>query len=267
MIELTYKKHKIHYEIYGKGEPLLILNGIMMSTNSWHQFIPELSKHNQLILLDFVDQGQSDSYNNKEQYDYTFQTGVVKALLDNLKIAKINIAAISYGGEIALDFSSKYPSYVNRQVIFNTTAYTSKWMEEIFKMWNEAGSLRNGSIYYKATIPVIYSPTFYTNNLEWMKEREQLLVPLFSEDKFQDRMNRLTLSTMKYDVRNQLKDIVALTLIVASEEDFLTPIVMQHELNSGIKGSSMVIIPKVGHASMYEDPAIFVSLIVGFINR
>lgn len=267
MIELNYQGHKIHYEIYGKGKPLLILNGIMMSTASWHQFLGDLSKHNEIILLDFIDQGQSDSFKDDKLYDYEFQTEVIKALLDNLEIKKINIASISYGGEIALDFSSKYPNYVDRQVLFNTTAYTSKWMQEIFKMWNEVGSLRKGSIYYKATIPVIYSPTFYKENITWMKEREELLIPLFATDKFQERMERLTLSTMEYDLRDKLKLIKAETLIVASQDDYLTPLVMQEELNASIKNSSMVIIPNVGHASMYEQPNIFVSLIIGFINR
>lgn len=166
-----------------------------------------------------------------------------------------------------MDFSSKYPSYVNRQVLFNTSPYTSKWMQEVSRMWNEAGRFRNGSIYYKATIPVIYSPTFYEENIEWMKEREEILIPLFSTDVFQDRMERLTTSTMEFDLRQELNKIKANTLIVAAEEDYLTPIQMQQKIKEQVKNSSMVVIPKVGHASMYEDPDMFVSLILGFINR
>jgi len=40
---------KIYYEVHGKGEPVLFLHGIMMSTLSWLPFIPELSKRFKLI--------------------------------------------------------------------------------------------------------------------------------------------------------------------------------------------------------------------------
>ena len=40
MAEFIFEGHKVHYEVHGDhGEPIMILNGIMMSTNSWKPFI------------------------------------------------------------------------------------------------------------------------------------------------------------------------------------------------------------------------------------
>ena len=60
MAELLFKNRKVYYEVHGNaGEPIVILNGIMMSTASWKPFIDTMSRQNHLILVDFFDQGQS----------------------------------------------------------------------------------------------------------------------------------------------------------------------------------------------------------------
>ncbi len=87
---------------------------------------------------------------------------------------------ISYGSEVALQFVTKYPTYVSRLLLFNSAAYTSPWLKDIGEGWNKAGESGDGLAYYLASIPLIYSPKFYVTNLEWMKKREALLVPLFS---------------------------------------------------------------------------------------
>lgn len=265
MSNFKFRDHYINYEIYGKGYPLVILNGIMMSTNSWHQFLEELTKHNQVILVDFVDQGQSDDFKG-ESYSYEFQTELLKELFIFLKIDQVNIASISYGGQIALDFASKYPSMVNKLVLFNTTAHVSEWMKETYDLWLAGIRTKNGLVYYKASIPTIYSQTFFKDKLAWMKERESILLPLFNDEKFLSRQERLILSTYDLDIIDKLDKVSAKTLIVASMEDSLTPIKMQEDIHKMIKNSEYILIPNAGHASMYEKPKLFTSLILGFIN-
>ena len=53
MSTLNFNGKNINYRVVGEGKPLLILNGIMMSTKSWTPFEKAFTKHNnQLILLD-----------------------------------------------------------------------------------------------------------------------------------------------------------------------------------------------------------------------
>lgn len=99
-----------------------------------------------------------------------------------------------------------------------------------------------------------------------MKNREKKLNVAFSNPIFLDALERLTLSSENYDVRDSVSKITKPTLIVAASDDNLTPTVNQQELHQLIHGSDLVIIPNCGHASMYEKPLLFVSLILGFIN-
>lgn len=265
MATFTYNNKNIYYDIQGKGKPILILNGIMMSTKSWEPFMHTLSENNQIIRLDFLDQGQSDKMDGKT-YTQEIQVDLIYHLSLHLKLDKFNIVGISYGGEVAILYAAKYPKHVDRLVLFNTTPYTSPWLKEIGQSWNMIGKTRDGASYYKATIPIIYSPTFYASRLDWMKNREQLLTPIFSNPVFLDAMERLTNSAESYDARDLLKDIEATTLIIAADQDYLTPLANQKELHEMIKTSELIILPGVGHASMYERPLLFTSLVLGFIN-
>ena len=264
MSEFLFKGKKVYYELHGEGEPILVLNGIMMSTESWNAFKPSFSKDNLLILVDFFDQGRSDRLDF--EYKHDLQVDLLKALLEHIKIDRVNVVGISYGSAVALQFVLKYPRCVRRLCLFNGAARTSSWLTEIGWAWNEAAKLGSGRDYYYTTIPPVYSTYFYERRLDWMKNRAKKLIPYFDRKDVQESLIRLTNSSEGYDVSDRLGEVECPTPIVNATDDVLIPLVEQTRLHEGIKNSEMVIIPKCGHASMYEKPMLFSSLVLGWIN-
>jgi pimeloyl-ACP methyl ester carboxylesterase len=256
---------EIFYELDGDAQKpkLVILNGIMMSTKSWAPFINTFKENFQVLRMDFFDQGQSTKLPG-ESYTHDIQIDALKDLLDYLHIDKINIVGISYGGNAGLAFACKYQERVERLMLFNSTAYTTDWLKDIGDGWNLAGRTRNPELYYKIAIPVIYSEKYYAEKIEWMRAREIQLKPVFSNPVFLDAMERLTISAESYDVRDKLEDLEIPVMIISAEQDTLTPVQDQEYLDKLIKNSYWIKLPGVGHASMYENPLIFTSLITGF---
>ncbi len=264
MAYLDFKGKKVYYEIYGKGKPLVLLNGIMMSTGSWQIFKETFSANNKLILVDFLDQGRSDKMEGTP-YTQDIQVEVIKALFDELDLRGVNIMGISYGGEVALQFAVKYQDYIDKLLLFNTTGKTSNWLRDIGVAWNR--STKDPLDYYCTTIPVIYSPKFYNEQSQWMDARKLLLTErVFNQKPFMDSMARLTESADHHDVTGELYKIKVPTLIVSCENDYVTPMQEQRDLNRLISTSQLVVLPNTGHASMYERPLLFVSLVLGFVN-
>ena len=107
MAFLEFEGKQVYYEIHGKGEPLMILNGIMMSTASWKAFFPDLSRHNTVILVDFLDQGQSSRMT--EPYTHAIQVRLLDALVSALPFERVSVMGISYGGEVAIQFAIHHP--------------------------------------------------------------------------------------------------------------------------------------------------------------
>lgn len=261
---IEFDGKKVYYETYGQGKPLVLLNGIMMSTASWQVFKDAFSLNNQLILVDFLDQGKSDKMEGI-RYTQDIQVEVLKTLFDKLGLEKVNIVGISYGGEAALEFAVKYEEYIEKMVLFNTAAKTSPWLRDIGIGWNRSAS--DPLDYYCTTIPVIYSPKFYNEKSEWMDRRKAFLTEkVFNQKPFMDSMVRLTESADNHDVTGELGKIKIPTLIVSSENDYITPMHEQKMLHQLISTSELVILPDTGHASMYERPVLFATLVLGFIN-
>ena len=269
MAELIFEGKKVYYEVHGSGgEPIVLLNGIMMSTASWKNFIGPMTKHNTLVLVDFFDQGQSARM--EESYDHSIQVALLDAVLEEVSAQiwyeKFTIMGISYGGEVAIQYAIAHPKRVRRLVLANTCGRTSAWLKKIGDGWNEVAKTGIGYAYYLTTIPVIYSTRFFEDHAGWMEGREDFLTQHFSKPEVLQALIRLTDSSVNYNVVDRLHEIACPTLIISSYEDALVPPTEQQLLHEKIKGSVYVTINGSGHASMYEAPEAFAALTLGFAN-
>jgi len=261
---IDFSGKKIYAETHGEGAPIVLLSGLMMSTKSWAPFVPALAKHNRLILLDFLDQGRSSRMT--EGYDISLQVEVVKCVLDHLDIEKANIAGISYGASVSMQFALKYPQRVERLVLFNCVAYLSPWLKEVGEGW--AAARVSPAVYYHMTTPFFYSMGFYNKNLDWIKSRKDFMIESYFSDT--DNLNataRMADSTNSHDVRERLNEIKAKTLVVGGRDDILTPLSEQRLVSEGIPGASLVVLEDCGHATLYEKPECFQTLLIGFVNH
>ena len=265
MSSFLFLGHKVHFETVGEGKPLLLLNGIMMSTKSWTPFLDAFQNGgNQLILVDMLDQGESDAMD--EPYDLMLQARMLNALLDHLDIKRAAVFGTSYGGEAALNLAVQDPDRIEKMVLANTVACTNAWLKEIGQAWNLA--VWSPEAYYSTTIPVIYSPDFYDRRAQWMADRKALLTgTAFANKEFLSRMVRLTRSAECHDVRDQLCLIDCPVLLLSCDMDHITPVEEQVYLRDHIKGAEMILFPRTGHAAFYERPDLFVSVMMGFINH
>lgn len=261
MAYTTYSGHRIYYEVHGEGQALVILNGIMMSTVSWKPFLPALKGY-KVILLDFFDQGKSDSMT--EPYDHSIQLKCVKAVLDDLSLEQVYMTGISYGAQIGLQFAVRYGRYVSKLAVFNGAAYTTPWLEDIGIAWKLAARTYDPELFFHVAIPYVYSPSFYSENVEWMHNRKKQLLSVFDRT-FLDRMYRLIESSEGYDIRQALPELMVPVLAVGADYDYITPMSEAKEISQMVANGSYVVIESCGHASMYEKPDEFLTLIKGYL--
>ena len=262
-MQIPFKDKQIHVEVYGEGRPIVLLNGVMMVTKSWTPFVEALSKNNKLILLDFLDQGQSSPA--AESYNVETQADVVRAVLDGLKLENANISGISYGSFVATQFALSYPEKTEKLILFNCAAWCSPWLRDIGKSWDAAKGTPEG--FYYAAMPIIYSQGFYNNKQEWLGTRKDLLTQyVFNDPEFFVSLNRRMESAHDHDVRARLGELKMKTLIVGSADDYLMPLFEQKYIHERVPNSDFVVMEDCGHASMYEKPDVFTTLLTGFVN-
>lgn len=263
MAGFLFEGKQVYYEEHGRGEPLLVLNGIFMSCASWSAFVPSFEKKCKLILLDLLDQGRTEKM--EREYTQSIQVELVEALRAHLGLESWSVVGISYGGEVALQYASQHPARVNKLVLSNTAPNTSKWLKEIGHAWEYACNSHDGHQFFKTCIPIVYAPQFFEKNYAWASAREELFVRSFSAAVY-DAFARLTRSAETHDVRGALKNITAQTLVISSEFDYVTPLYQQKEIVAGIQNAAHILILDAGHAVMYEKPAEFTAAVLGFVT-
>ena len=252
----------LYYEIHGEGKPLVLLNGIMMNTLSWAEHIPLLKDNYQIITYDMRDQGQSDRL--EEGYQIGIHAEDLKKLMDHLDIQKANIMGVSYGGQVALIFTLMSPEMVEKLVLSNTAAHVDQYLLSMGQMWKRAAKLYDGEAFFDLALIPIYSRSFYNNNYDWLANRRGLFRDFLTKEWF-DGFIRLASSNEHYDLRGKISNIDKETLLIAAEEDIITPPEQMLEMNRAMKNSQFVSIPDTGHAAFLEKRETFCTLIKGFL--
>ncbi|WP_055665598.1 alpha/beta fold hydrolase [Desnuesiella massiliensis] len=263
MAKVTLNDYELNYEIYGEGEPLIFLNGIMMSTLSWRPFV-DFFKDYKLIFIDLIDQGSSSK--GKEGYTQDIHVDMLEEFFNKMNVNKVHMLGISYGGEVAMKFALKYPEKLYSLILSNTTSYTNELMKDIEDIWAYAAGTYNGRIFFKATMPYIYSYKFYEENAKWLKDRENLLVNSLTPEWY-DGFIRAIRSASTLNITEAIETIELPTLIIGADLDVITPLPYQEVINKKIKDSRFVVIKDSGHASMYEKPYEFAALVNGFLKN
>lgn len=128
---------KLYYEIYGEGEPLLLIHGIIVDAGLYEQAAHILSRYYQVICYD------RRGYSRSKCEDLTGfhmrdQVEDILCLLDALGIEKVSIVGASAGAAIGQYFLQEYPDRV-RQLIMYEPAMLGHMMEEDsdFRKWAE----------------------------------------------------------------------------------------------------------------------------------
>ena len=112
------EQNKIHYIESGKGDPILFLHGIPMSSYSWRNVIPHLSDTARCIALDFMGFGKSDKpaigYTFDEQYRY------LAAFIDSLELKNITLVMTDIGGILGQKYARLHPENIKGMVFMET---------------------------------------------------------------------------------------------------------------------------------------------------
>jgi pimeloyl-ACP methyl ester carboxylesterase len=114
----------------GNGPVLIFLHGFCEDHTVWNEFIEPFTANYRVILPDTPGFGKSvlrsedgKEITTKEPVSIKFYADGVKALLDAESITQCLMVGHSLGGYMALNFASRYPTYLTGFGLFHSTAY------------------------------------------------------------------------------------------------------------------------------------------------
>ncbi|HVG47022.1 MAG TPA: alpha/beta hydrolase, partial [Rubellimicrobium sp.] len=97
----------MYYATFGAGDPVLLIHGGMVNSDHWSAQVTDLMKDHLVIVADSRGHGRSSHDERPVSYDLMAEDYI--ALLDFLKIPKVDIVGSSDGGIIGLDIAMHHP--------------------------------------------------------------------------------------------------------------------------------------------------------------
>ena len=110
---------RIHYEVEGKGPPLVLQHGFSDSLQTWYElgYVDGLKSDYRLILVDARGHGASDKPHKPEAYKPESNAADVVSVLTELGISRAHFFGYSMGGWIALAMAQYASEHVLSLVI------------------------------------------------------------------------------------------------------------------------------------------------------
>lgn len=105
----------LYYEVYGEGEPLVLIHGSGQSIADMAHQIRHFSTDYRVVVADSRAHGRSGMTNEQMTYKIMAQDWV--ALINHLKLPPVRLVGWSDGGNISLEIARTHPNSVDRVAV------------------------------------------------------------------------------------------------------------------------------------------------------
>jgi len=104
----------LHHQIQGQGSPLIILHGLLGSSDNWRSIAAQLSQDRQVISVDLANHGQSP---HTDKVSYHAMANDVADLIQILGLKKVDMLGHSIGGKVAMTVTAIYPDQIKSLIV------------------------------------------------------------------------------------------------------------------------------------------------------
>ena len=105
---------KLFYREYGQGQPLIILHGLMGSSDNWLPQAKMLGEHYRVWVVDQRNHGQSPHSN---EFNYTVLSNDILNFIQEHTIENTVIIGHSMGGKAAMNFALAHPDKLDKLIV------------------------------------------------------------------------------------------------------------------------------------------------------
>jgi len=244
---------RVYFEEAGKGEPLLLLHGWGVSSETLKPLFYHLAKRRHVRVIDFPGFGLSNAppSGGGEVWGTSEYAEMLHSILDSWGWKGADVLAHSFGCRVVIRLIAGRKGYFKRLLLTGAPGIRLKGSVPLYKKilslagkmfasFGPPGRWVRGRIYAK-----IGSADYIAAG-----EMRGILVKVVNED----------LSPLLAEVENE-------TLLVWGEADTATPLEIGKKMEALMPNATLNVIPGAGHYSFAEKPETFFSIADRFFER
>jgi len=252
---------RIRYQRVGQGPPLVLLHGAYEDSRIWRRQLDALSDEFTVFAWDAPGCGGSDD----PPPDFTGRDlgDALAGFLREAVPGKPHILGLSMGSGIALELYRTHPSVPASLLLVSAYAGWAGSLppEEVERRYAQV--LAELEQPPEQFIPV-WLPTLFADHADPADVQETAAI---MADFHPAGMRALLNANGHADYRDVLPTIEVPTLLLYGTHDVRSPLGVAREMNRRIPGSTLVMIPDVGHMAAVEAPGAFNWEVRNFLRR
>jgi pimeloyl-ACP methyl ester carboxylesterase len=257
---ITTDQGILHYEVLGRGKPVILLHGWLGSWGLWRETMTYLSQFYRTYALDFWGFGES----GKKRSTYAVQDfiSLVNQFMDQLGIQSAPLVGHSMGGTVSLSVAIQFPERTQKVVVIGSPIVGSS----LAPMLKLAGYRFNALMLF--------------NMMGLFRLGMRLYSPYICKDpNFPDMMdNDLTRTTVepflisisslrRTDLRSRLNEIKIPVMGMYGSHDNIVHPKQWQPLQAGVPQAQIELFPKAGHFIMIDEPQSCMQKLKDFLDN
>jgi pimeloyl-ACP methyl ester carboxylesterase len=257
---ITTDQGILHYEVYGRGRPVILLHGWLGSWGLWQETMTFLGQGYRTYALDFWGFGESDKKRNT--YYVTDFVSLVDQFMEQMGIMSAPLVGHSMGGTVSLMVSLQYPGRAQKVVIVGSPIVGSslalplkfagrRWIA--FMLFNMFGAFRFAM---KLAAPFISRNPNFPAMMDRDLSRTTLESFLIS-----------IASLRRTDLRPDLKRIQIPVMGMFGNRDNIVSPRQWQALQSGVPYAQIERFNNAGHFIMLDEPVMFKQKLKNFLDE
>jgi|SRR5262249_32488974 len=252
---------QVYYETVGSGFPVVLLHPFPVHHEFWSSLVATSWPRYKLILPDLRGHGRSEVGNGVATMAKHAED--LLRLLDAEQVAKAVFVGVSIGGYILFEFWRRHRERVQALVMSNTRAEPDTEQGRANRMNSiEDARLRGTAPFLDAQIHNLIGETTRRNRPDIAAKARKMMDSLTV-----DGLTAIQLGmAQRLDSVPTLWGIAVPSLVIAGDEDTLTPLANARVMQQHVRGANLSVIPRVGHFAALENPVEFDRLLRQFLD-
>jgi len=255
---------KLHYQVEGSGQPLLLIGGLGNRLNVWDQLTPLLTQH--FTVYRFDNRGIGESGDLEGSYTLETMADDAAGLMAALKIEKYHVAGISLGSFVAQKMAMKYGDQLKSLVLMASSPGGPEHVipePEILAYFQKMGFMERSERVEKGLLYSLH-PDFVASH---PKEMKDLIVGGTNYVPPPGVIQRQMMIGFTFNHSQTAAKIETPTLILHGEQDRIVPVKNAYKLHNLIKGSQLVIIKQSGHICIIDQSSDVANAMKRFLSE
>jgi pimeloyl-ACP methyl ester carboxylesterase len=264
MPKLTLSGIELHYEVYGNGQPLVLIPGFAGGAWMWSRQVAPLATKFRVVTFDPRGVGQSSF--GSEPLTIRLLADDLSALLRELRIDKAHILGASFGGFVGQEFALAYPGATRTLSLCCTSFGGPNHVAPSIEILMALASTNefNNEDRIRRSLYTAFSPDFVREHPD---EIEQVIKLRMENPVVEEAYRSQLTASFAFNAESRASAIEAPTLVLSGDADLVVPIQNSRNLAAKIPGAELRSIAGGSHLFFIEQPDEFNRTVLEFLAK